>query len=440
LTLGHLARFTFLGALLGRWLAMREPAELRDLRRLECPGTLLRLIRAVRPRLVTAAVASFCIVAVMSTGEIIVTNLIRPRGFDVLAPSVLNAMHYQQFDTVMVAVVALLVLTVLAALLLAAMVRITARHMRAASAASMLIVVAGIIALPGCGDDGGPTPRLDTEYMFGAPGEALGQFNYPRGVAVDAEHGRVYVVDKAARIQRFEAADGTPVLQWKMPAKANGKPTGVAVGPDGNVYVPDTHYYRVLVYDPQGNELRRFGEYGTGPGQFIYPTDIAFDARGRLYVSEYGGNDRIQVFTPQGKHLFTIGSFGSEPGQFNRPQGMVFNAEGTRLYVADAINHRIQVFNTDGQRIGGFGTLGRGPGDLSYPYDLTMLPDGTLVVCEFGNHRVQHLTTEGRSLNMWGQLGTERGQIQYPWGVDTDGQRLFVLDSGNNRVQVTDLP
>ena len=43
---------------------------------------------------------------------------------------------------------------------------------------------------------------------------------------------------------------------------------------------------------------------GTGPGQFIYPTDVAFDAKGHVFVSEYGDNDRIQVFEPDGKFLY----------------------------------------------------------------------------------------------------------------------------------------
>ena len=51
---------------------------------------------------------------------------------------------------------------------------------------------------------------------------------------------------------------------------------GVTVGPDGLLYVADTHYQRVLVYDKEGRSVRSFGEFGTGPGQF----DTQPDRRG----------------------------------------------------------------------------------------------------------------------------------------------------------------
>ena len=62
------------------------------------------------------------------------------------------------------------------------------------------------------------------------------------------------------------------------------KPVGLSVHPDGRVFVADTHYNRVLVFDRDGKELARFGGYGKEPGHFIYPTDIAFGNDGRIYV------------------------------------------------------------------------------------------------------------------------------------------------------------
>ena len=125
-------------------------------------------------------------------------------------------------------------------------------------------------------------------------------------------------MDKSARVQRF-SLDGEPQLEWRMPIWELGKPTGLNVSPDGRIFVADTHYFRVIAYDQEGTELMRFGSYGEGPGEFIFPTDVEFGSEGRLYVSEYGGNDRIQVFDADGSYLFGFGSFGSEAGQFNRP-------------------------------------------------------------------------------------------------------------------------
>ena len=92
-----------------------------------------------------------------------------------------------------------------------------------------------------------------------------------------------------------------------MPEIQAGKPTGIGIAPDGKVYLADTHYARVLVYSADGEELKRFGTSGEGPGQFLMPTDVAIDADGSLYVSEYGGNDRVSKFSPSGEYLFSFG-------------------------------------------------------------------------------------------------------------------------------------
>ncbi|MFB3138199.1 MAG: hypothetical protein ACE10B_03145, partial [Phycisphaerales bacterium] len=233
---------------------------------------------------------------------------------------------------------------------------------------------------------------------------------------------------------------GEPQLQWRMPQWQNGKPTGLNVAPDGRVFVADTHYHRVIAYDPDGRELMRFGRYGQGPGEFIYPTDVAFGPQGRIYVSEYGGNDRVQVFSAQGEFLFGFGSFGSQGGQFNRPQAMTFNASKSELYIADACNHRIVVCDGQGTLLRVLGGPGRGPSELAYPYDVMVLGDGSLLVCEFGNNRIQHLSATGECRGLFGRAGTDEGELQYPWGIDGVDEAIFVLDSGNNRVQVIRRP
>ena len=296
------------------------------------------------------------------------------------------------------------------------------------------------MALGGCTPDDPNQPQsLEPLNVFGVAGTALGQFAYPRAIDVDFAREYIYVVDKQARVQRF-GFDCRPQMQWRMPEHSNGKPTGISIAPDGTVFVPDTHYFRVIAYDPDGNEIMRFGEYGREPGQFIYTTDVAFGPQGRLYVSEYGGNDRVQVFDSSGRFIFQFGSMGSEPGQFSRPQSMTFNREQTELFIADACNHRIDVFDPDGHFLRSFGKPGRAAGELTYPYGLAMLADGTLMVAEFGNNRLQRFDQAGNSLGIFGTIGRGPGELQYPWAVAGAQDRVFVLDSGNNRVQVIRSP
>ena len=162
---------------------------------------------------------------------------------------------------------------------------------------------------------------------------------------------------------------------------------------------------------------------------------MAFGPKNRLYVSEYGGHDRIQVFSPAGEYLFEFGAFGAGEGEFDRPQSAVFNDRRTELYIADACNHRIIVVDPAGRLLRTFGGPGIGRGELHYPYGLDLLPDGTLLVAEFGNNRVQRFSPDGESLGLFGRLGAAEGELRYPWGVTSVEDTVFILDSGNNRVQ-----
>jgi DNA-binding beta-propeller fold protein YncE len=403
----------------------------------------------MRPQLLVAAGVSAAAVFVLSLGEIPVTALLRPAGFDVLTASLLNDMHYQRPRTVMLAglgflAAALCLATVIAIIWQVGVRRATRQRVFNTNTGIQVLLLAVIpafaaVTLAGCSSDTEGGRALDVKRVFGTAGRGLGQFNYPRGLAVDASNERLFVVDKAARVQRFTLV-GEPVLEWRMPAWENGKPVGLNVAPDGTVYVADTHYFRVIQYDAEGNEIMRFGEYGEGPGQFIFPTDVAFGPDGHIFVSEYGGNDRVQVFTAEGEFLYSFGGFGAAKGQFNRPQSIAFNDDKSRLYIADAVNHRIVIVNRKGEVQTMIGRAGREPGALSYPYDLVVQTDGSVLVCEYGNNRVQHLSLDGQCLGLYGRVGMSDGEMQYPWGLDATADELFILDSGNNRVQVIDRP
>ena len=258
---------------------------------------------------------------------------------------------------------------------------------------------------------------------------------YPRGIAYSATTGDFFVVDRLARIQRI-SHDGHYLGSWQMPESANGKPVGISVGPDGNIYIPDTHYHRVIVYTPDGREIRRWGGMGTAPGQFIYPTDIAFDSTGRIFVSEYGDNDRIQVFDPQGQFLYQFGQFGQKEGQFSRPQSMVI--DGPLLYLTDSCNHRIDVFTLEGKFVRQMGSAGNQPGEFLFPYGLDQDNQGHLLVTEFGNNRIQIIDKQtGKSIRQFGHAGRAEGELAYPWAaVFAPAQRVVIVDSGNNRLQI----
>jgi DNA-binding beta-propeller fold protein YncE len=299
-------------------------------------------------------------------------------------------------------------------------------------------LLAACLCAPGCSSKSSTADEANIVRIWGRDGRGPGEFLYPR--AIDrAPDGSLYVVDRTGRLQRLSAT-GEFLGVIDMPLTQAGYPTGLSVGPDGNLYVADTHYHRVIVFAPDGKPLREFGQYGEEDGCFIYPTDVGFSDDGRIFVSEYGGNDRISVFSREGKFLHSFGALGSGPGEFSRPAALCVDRGRKRLYVADACNHRIAVYDLEGQLSGYIGSEGRGKGELRYPYDLALLSDGTLAVCEYGNNRVQLFTPEGESLGTYGRAGRDPGELAYPWGIAVDDERrAYVVDAGNNRVQVWQL-
>jgi len=273
------------------------------------------------------------------------------------------------------------------------------------------------------------------EQVWLETGAGEGQVVYPRGICYSKADDSYYVVDRLARIQHLDH-EGKFIAGWHMPAMAQGKPVGLSLGPDGNLWVPDTHYSRIVVYSPDGKLLKQFGQYGREKGEFIYPSDIAFDSKGHIFVSEFGDHDRIQVFDSEFHYLYEFGRFGAEGGEFSRPQSMVI--DGDTMYVTDACNHRIDVFMTDGRFVRSMGRIGSGLGEFRCPYGLDMDSKGRLVVCEFGNNRVQLIDKDtGKGLAVWGSGGRELGQLAYPWGVAVDKKdHVVTVDAGNNRLQV----
>ena len=296
----------------------------------------------------------------------------------------------------------------------------------------MLIV---LVMTLGCDTDQAGHGRLVA--VWGRRGISDGRFQKPRAMAVDRQD-QLYIVDMTARIQVLDT-QGRFLRGWQTPAHEAGRPTGLSIGNDGSLLVADTHYFRVLIYSPEGKLLRTWGTRGERPGEFGLVTHVVQDSQNNYYVAEYGECDRVQKFSPDGRFIRQWGGHGSEPGQFIRPQKLAID-EHNQLWVTDACNHRIQVFDSQGKLLTLWGAEGSAPSKLCYPYDLTLAPDGTIYVCEYGNHRVQKFTRDGRSLGCWGTQGRGEGQMHNPWAVARDSRgRIYVLDTNNHRVQCVEM-
>jgi DNA-binding beta-propeller fold protein YncE len=379
-------------------------------------------------------VGTFILIVMLGVTELSATMVLLPAGLPNFAQRLLNQMHYARDQQVIASCLVLIFLF----LILAAIVVLLLRLTRVRWLLAFAILAACVPSLTGCDDVSSTSDTPKVLAAFGQAGRGQCEFTYPRAVDI-TNGGSLFVVDKTGRIQKL-SSDGKFLDCINMPLIETGKPTGLSIAPDGNLYVADTHYHRVIIFSPEGKMINEFGKFGQEDGCFIYPTDVAFSPDGRIFVSEYGGNDRISVFTGQADFLYCFGAPGSGQGQLARPSALCVDSERKCLYVADACNHRIAIYDFEGNLLEYIGSAGRAPGKLRYPYDLALLTDGTLVVCEYGNNRLQLFGPDRKSLAVYGRAGRQTGQLAYPWGVAVDARRrAFIVDAGNNRIQVWQL-
>ena len=219
-------------------------------------------------------------------------------------------------------------------------------------------------------------------------------------------------------IQKLQASKGV----LRFPQQPNCV-WGMAVSPNGTIFVSDYYNHEVHVFDAQRNHVRTFGVRGTGPGQLCNPEGLATSADGLLFVANYR-NSCVDIFREDGTFIRRIGQ-----GQLNCPMDVAVHANG-QVYVADSGNHRVAVLTQDGQLVRTFGSQGSGAGQFRDPYGIAVSPDGQVYVSDYSNSRVQVFTADGTYIRFFGQ-----GQLRYPWGLTftTEGN-VVVASSGNHCV------
>jgi DNA-binding beta-propeller fold protein YncE len=184
--------------------------------------------------------------------------------------------------------------------------------------------------------------------MFqGGKGAGRGQFDFPRGIAVDPS-GNVLVSDtNNGRIQKFTAAGLYLNLFGSLGRNAGElrEPNGIAVDSKGNIYVADVANHRVQKLSADGRFIAAWS--GPAPG-FYGPRDVWVTPDDFVYVVDQG-RARIVKLDLNGTVQVTWGSFGPGDGQFDEPTAVAVDAKRDRVYVADPHNRRIQVFDTKGK-------------------------------------------------------------------------------------------
>lgn len=264
------------------------------------------------------------------------------------------------------------------------------------------------------------------------PNLEQGAGSAPWGVAIGPD-GLIYVTDSRLHQLTAQSPDGGIVRVLAASGSGQGqlrRPQGVTVSLEGEVFVVDGGNRRVQVFDLQGELLRQWGRRGSDPGEFSAPRGIALDAFGDVYVAD-GFNDRVQKFNRDGEFLLAWGSRGRAPGQFSTPTGIAVGASQT-IYVADTFRDRIQAFDPDGSFVR---VVVEAP-VIRNPIGLAVDLADRLYITNDVDHHLVVVESDGITTGTIGSEGNEEGEFQFPRDVAVDeAGRVYVADSFNHRVQ-----
>jgi sugar lactone lactonase YvrE len=304
--------------------------------------------------------------------------------------------------------------------------------------------------------------------VFGAPGEAENLITSAADLAVDAK-GNIYVADRGTgelavpAVKVFSSSGQYRRSFGQYPADMTDiqdnevlSPGGVAVAPDGTVYVMNSGFFRDAT-NPFGSGYHaKLIEYAPGGGvvavqdyaidlrgRLNNPQDVAVDSKGQLWVTcsspavsadgqaiEWN-RGYVDVLDRSGNELFTVMRAGSRSMQL--VESVAANGTGL-VYVGaqDAKGGFIAVYDEAGNYVRTIAA-----GKVDGPSDLEMASDGTLWACSQGDGSVVHLAGDGKELGRFTTAGMPGGLTILPggdllvclWGESSEVQQVVRFSS-----------
>ncbi|HET9651764.1 MAG TPA: hypothetical protein VFP36_06220 [Usitatibacter sp.] len=171
-----------------------------------------------------------------------------------------------------------------------------------------------------------------------------GVLRRPTGVAYDPQTRRLFVCDTQSHDIKVFGTDRALLKTIGRRGEGDGEfnyPTHIAFA-RGELYVADTMNSRIQVFADAGDRHRlTIGARGLYVGNLVRPKGVAVDSEGNIYVIE-SYYDHLVVYDRNGRFLLAIGGLGKDIGQFYLPAGVWVDGRN-RVFVADMFNGRIVV-------------------------------------------------------------------------------------------------
>ena len=296
-------------------------------------------------------------------------------------------------------------------------------------------------------------PNGNILYMCGQRGfTSVGDFNWPRGVAVDQTNNNLWIADtKQSDIQVLSNNSScTGVAQFGAQGSAStdfNYPYSIAINHSDNIaWIADTRNDRIESYNVATQTLiATYGSLGSGTGQFNSPSGIGIDqANGNILVADTNNKRIVELSDTNGSSITQVATFTTAGGAaFNHPYGVAGNAAGD-IAIADRNNNRVEILNPDGSLgavITGSDVTGGGPTSLFNPENVAFGPNGNLYIADTYNDRILEYSLTTNTGPDYLVAPTYSSTLvgpgvasMYPVDASNSSQYYFILDAGNYRV------
>ena len=277
------------------------------------------------------------------------------------------------------------------------------------------------------------SPLVSIHAAQSHPGDAGCRicFYGPDNIVFDAA-GNAYVTDSDHK-SRFRVVKISPqgevVAEWHIFAPGPGKnpgPEGIAIDPEGNIFVTDGGALRVLKVSPAGKVLMSIAG-GRNPFQDL--GHVVLDRFGDIYVADAAQN-AIYKFSPVGKPLaFWKKHRGRNPDEWNGPETFAVRADGT-LVIEDSRNQRVDVMSPSGKDLYIVGSRGIGPGQIKSGAGIAVDSAGNIYFTDWGLHRILKFDASGHLLSAIPRHVDPQFFGEGPAGLSIDKQGNFYTVDG----------